>query len=84
MITTADDSGNLSAAASVINPELVRLLAALNGLELATERAAAFAPALAEMLEVDTRLFALGMRTLSATGLPWAPFSPIAGAGGER
>ena len=80
MTTTA----SISTAGSVIDPEFVCRLAALNGLELAPERAAALAPALADMLETDTRLRALEMRTLPATGLPWAPFSPIAGAGGER
>lgn len=82
MTTISSVSGNVSAAISVIDPELVRLLAALNGLELASERADALASALADMLEVDARLLALEMRTLPATGLPWAPFSPT--ARGER
>ena len=73
-----------TSSVSAINPEFVRMLAALNGLELASERAAALAPALTDMLEVDARLLALEMRTLPATGLPWAPFLPTPGAGGER
>jgi hypothetical protein len=55
--------------------ELVRQLAALNGLELARERAEALVPFVQGLLEADRALTALDLHTLPATGLPWDPFA---------
>jgi hypothetical protein len=51
--------------------ETVQRLAALGGLRLSLERAAALAPALAELLAVDAEIARLGIERLPATGLPW-------------
>jgi hypothetical protein len=55
--------------------QLVRQLAALNGLELERERAEALVPFVQGLLEADRALSALDLHTLPATGLPWEPFA---------
>ena len=60
---------------SPIDAATVRRLAALNGLLLDEERAAALIPFLQGLLEADARLAALDLRTLPAAGLPWEPFT---------
>jgi hypothetical protein len=59
---------------SPIDAAAVRRLAALNGLLLDEERAAALVPFWQGLLEADARLAALDLHTLPAAGLPWAPF----------
>jgi hypothetical protein len=67
-----------------VDAELVRQLSALNGLELARERAEALVPFVQGLLEADAALAALDLRTLPATGLPWELFAAtLRGQGGE-
>ncbi|MBW7882580.1 MAG: hypothetical protein H3C34_08075 [Caldilineaceae bacterium] len=62
-------------SAQPITAETVQLLATLNGLELAPDRAAQLAPELQALLEIEAQLDALELDTLPATGLPWEPFT---------
>jgi hypothetical protein len=54
-----------------IDAQTVRQMAALNGFDLALERAESLVPALQTILEVDARIAALPLNILSAVGLPW-------------
>jgi hypothetical protein len=56
---------------SSLNAETVRHLAALNGFDLALERAADLVPALAEIMAADARIVNLDLGVLPAVGLPW-------------
>lgn len=58
-------------AGQAVSAQAVQQLAALNGLELSLERAAALAPALAELLAVDDEIVLLDIARLPAVGLPW-------------
>ena len=60
-----------------IDADTVCLLAALNGLILAPERAAELAPFVAGVLAGDEALAALELGVLPTVGLPWAPFMPL-------
>ncbi len=60
---------------TTVDPELVRRLAALGGLVLTSDQAAALAPALQELLAVDAAIAALTLDTVPATGLPWKAWS---------
>jgi hypothetical protein len=61
----------------------VQRLAALNGLALNGERAAALAPFVKGLLESDARLAALDLAALPAAGLPWAGTAALGPAAGE-
>ena len=54
-----------------VSAQAVQQLAALSGLALSLERAAALAPALADLLAVDDEIARLGIALLPAAGLPW-------------
>ena len=54
-----------------LNAETVRHLAALNGFDLAMNRAADLVPALTEILAADARIIDLDLGVLPAVGLPW-------------
>ncbi len=54
-----------------LNAETVRHLAALNGFDLALDRAADLVPALAEILAADAHIVELDLGVLPAVGLPW-------------
>lgn len=56
---------------ATVDPELVRRLAALGGLVLTPDQAAALAPALQELLAVDAAIAALMLDTVPAVGHPW-------------
>lgn len=62
-----------------IDADTVRMLAALNGLTLASARAAELAPFLEGILAGSAALAALELGALPATGLPWAPFTAAEG-----
>jgi hypothetical protein len=55
--------------------ETVRRMAALGGLHLTPARAAALAPALADLRVVDAAVAALRLGTLPAVGHPWEAWS---------
>ena len=57
--------------APIVDAELVRTLAAANGLSLTTERAADLVSALQAILDADAQLTALDLGALPAAGLPW-------------
>ena len=57
-----------------IDAAAVQRMAAHNGVQLDSDRAAALVPFVQGLLEADARLAALDLATLPAAGLPWAPF----------
>lgn len=61
----------MSTAQPTVTAELIRQLAAANGLALTLERAATLVPALQAILATDQAIAALPIHTLPITGLPW-------------
>jgi hypothetical protein len=55
-----------------IDPQLVRQLAELAGLDLSLDRAVALLPGLQEILETDARIAQLDLGVLTIAGLPWS------------
>jgi len=66
-----------------IDADRVCLLAALNGLSLAAERAAELAPFVAGILAGCEALAALELGVLPVVGLPWTPFLGVEAEGDD-